>query len=192
MPSPTPPHPAWTSQASVLRCDYPGASAKVEPGACLHKIEIARRVLIVGQGRSGNKTSLIFALASSVACDGVEPKLRIFGSTSLTPVIGAPSANENFRSIVCVAGRVESVFFLKVIVACILRSGMSASAFTATVAGLLGIGGIVDQTVDPILTTGFPALTEAISTAARAVPGASDLLLSAASLAGSDAFCAIG
>ena len=30
---------------------------------------------------------------------------------------------------------VASVFFLKVIVACILRSGMSASAFTATVAG---------------------------------------------------------
>jgi hypothetical protein len=72
------------------------------------------------------------------------------------------------------------VFFLKVIVACILRSGMSASAFTATVAGLLCISGIVDQTVDPTLTTGVPGLVEAISTAARAMPGATDLLVSAA------------
>ena len=58
--------------------------------------------------------------------------------------------------------QVGSVFFLKVMVACILRSGMSASAFTATVAGCPGNGRIVDQTVDPRLTTGFSGLSEAI------------------------------
>ena len=78
-----------------------------------------------------------------------------------------------FRSIVCVAWSVASVFFLKVIVACILRSGMSASAFTATVAGWPGAGGISVQTVEPRLTTGFCGLSaEAMSMLALAAVGA--------------------
>ena len=91
----------------------------------------------------------------------------------MKPVIGAPSAKENFRSIVCVACRVGSVFLRKVIVACILRSGMSASAFTATVAGWPGAAGINDHTVEPRLTTGFCGLSaEATSIAARPPDGA--------------------
>ena len=73
---------------------------------------------------------------------------------------------------VCVACNVGSVFFRKVIVACILRSGMSASAFTATVAGWPGAGGRTDHTVDPRLTTGFCGLSaEATSIAARPADG---------------------
>ena len=91
----------------------------------------------------------------------------------MKPVIGAPSAKENFRSIVCVACSVGSVFFLKVMVACILRSGMSASAFTATVPGWFGAGGIRDHTVEPKLTAGFCGLSaEAINIAARPADGA--------------------
>ena len=49
---------------------------------------------------------------------------------------------------------------------------MSASAFTATVAGCPGKGGIVDQTVDPRLTTGFCGSSdEAINIAALAATG---------------------
>jgi hypothetical protein len=91
----------------------------------------------------------------------------------LNPVTGAPSAKENFRSIVCVACSVGSVFFLNVMVACILRSGMSASAFTATVPGWFGAGGIRDHTVEPKLTAGFCGLSaEAINIAARPAEGA--------------------
>ena len=68
----------------------------------------------------------------------------------------------------CVACSVGSVFFLKVMVACILRSGMSASALTPTVAGWFGAGGISDHTVEPKLTIGFCGLSaEATSIAAR-------------------------
>ena len=60
----------------------------------------------------------------------------------------------------------SAVFFLRVVEAHILRSGMSASAFTATVAGCPGTPGIVDQTVDPRLTTGFCGLSEATKSSA--------------------------
>ena len=118
--------------------------------------------------------SLILTLTLVSASAAVESSMRICGRpTSLKPVIGAPSAKENLRSIVCVACSVGSVFFLKVIVACILRSGMSASAFTATVAGWPGAGGISDQTVEPKLTTGFCGLSaEAMSMLALASVGA--------------------
>ena len=50
---------------------------------------------------------------------------------------------------------------------------MSASAFTATVAGWPGAGGIRDQVVEPRLTTGFCGLSaEATSIAARPAEGA--------------------
>jgi hypothetical protein len=68
------------------------------------------------------------------------------------------------------------MFFRKIMVACILRSGMSTSAFTATVAGLPGADGSADQTVDPRLTTGFPGSSEAIRTAAKAASGVVGLL----------------
>jgi hypothetical protein len=67
------------------------------------------------------------------------------------------------------------VFFLKVMEACILSSGMSASAFTATVAGCPGTGPIIDHTVFPRLSIGRCGSSEAISIAARAVPGSSEL-----------------
>src|ERR1700684_1027341 len=115
---------------------------------------------------------LTFTLVSASAA--VESSWRICGRpTSLKPLMGAPSAKENFKSIVCVACSVGSVFFLKVMVACILRSGRSASAFPATVAGWFGAGGIRDQTVEPKLTAGFCGLSaEAINIAARPADGA--------------------
>ena len=57
---------------------------------------------------------------------------------------------------------------------------MSASAFTATLAGFPGAGEIVDQTVDPRLTTGLSGLSEAINIAARAGSGSVGLLGSGA------------
>ena len=63
-------------------------------------------------------------------------------------------------------------FFLKVMVACILSSGMSASAFTATAAGWLGAGGMSDHTVEPELSACFCGLSaEATSIAARPALG---------------------
>lgn len=51
---------------------------------------------------------------------------------------------------------------------------MSASAFTATVAGWPGAGGIRDQTVEPRWTTGcYGSPAEAISIAARPADGGS-------------------
>jgi hypothetical protein len=99
--------------------------------------------------------SLILTLTLASAPAAVESSLRICGRpTSLKPVIGAPSAKENLRSIVCVACSVGSVFFLKVMLACILRSGISASAFTAAVAGWPWTSSMSDQVVEPKLTTG--------------------------------------
>src|SRR5271165_5972216 len=73
---------------------------------------------------------------------------------------------------VCVAGRLASTLFRRVMDACILRSGTSASACTAIPEGCPCGAGIVDQTVDPRLTIGFCVLSaEAISIAARAAPG---------------------
>jgi hypothetical protein len=49
---------------------------------------------------------------------------------------------------------------------------MSASAFTATVAGWFGAGGIKDHVVEPKLTTGFCGLSAvATSIAARPADG---------------------
>jgi hypothetical protein len=76
--------------------------------------------------------------------------------------------------------------------ACSLRSGMSASAFTATVAGCPGAGGMVDQTADPRLTTGFCGLSgEAINMAALAALGNVPFSASAAGVAGCCPFCAV-
>ena len=56
----------------------------------------------------------------------------------------------------CVACSVGSVFFLKTIVARILRSVMSASALTATVAGWPGAGrNQTSRPSSPELTTGI-------------------------------------
>ena len=69
---------------------------------------------------------------------------------------------------------------------------MSASAFTATVAGCPGAGGMVDQTADPRLTTGFCGLSgEAISMAALAALGNVPFSASGAGLAGCCPFCAV-
>ena len=69
---------------------------------------------------------------------------------------------------------------------------MSASAFSAAVAGYPGDGGMVDQTADPRLTTGFCGLSGRgdITAAALAALGNVPFSASAAGVAGCCPFCA--
>ena len=88
------------------------------------------------------------------------------------PLTSEPSPKVTRRSIVCVAGKLGSVFFRIVMIACIFRSGISASAFTAIVPGCPGIAGINVQTTEPRLTDGFcGSAATATSIAARAAAG---------------------